>query len=310
MTRLTPESTGNQARERNDESMHAAIDFGISNTDVVAQMDGEIHHWMEPFSGQPDVEMVRTLLAAGGVELADVTHLAVTGGHHRRLPSRIDACQIVGVNEVEAIGRGGVIMADLPDSTQPLLVVSGGSGVAMIAARGNSFTHVTGSGVGGGTLLGLSRLLLGTVDPVEINVLAAQGNPNKIDLALRDVVSGPIGNLPADATAVNFGRLAWGADDTTHAGFTAPPFVNPDLAEADLAAAIVTLIGQVIGTIAVNAARAQAIEQVVMIGHLTDMSMIRTELTHVGRFFGLPIATPLHTGRATALGALYSLPSA
>ncbi|MCC6166844.1 MAG: hypothetical protein IT329_06405 [Caldilineaceae bacterium] len=88
--------------------------------------------------------------------------------------------------------------------------MSAGSGTAMVAADGASFRHVTGTGVGGGTLLGLGRLLLETTRPQEIDRLAAQGDAAAVDLGLQDVVTGPIGSLPSDATAVNFGRVAVG----------------------------------------------------------------------------------------------------
>jgi type II pantothenate kinase len=270
--------------------MQAAIDFGISNTDVLVRTaDGELHHWMQPHDGRPQAATIKGLLQAGNFEVSDMTQLAVTGGQHRLLPEQIDQCRLQRINEVESIGRGGLALAS---GDEPILVVSGGSGVAMVAAQGERFTHVTGTGVGGGTLLGLARILLDTVDPVEINVLAAQGNANAVDLALSDVVSGPIGDLPADATAVNFGRIARQA---------------PSARKRDMAAALVTLVSQVIGTIAINAARSQQIERIVVTGHLTDMSTIRDGLARVSAFFGLPIETPSDAGRATALGALLSL---
>src|SRR5262249_9042434 len=157
----------------------------------------------------------------------------------------------------------------------------------------NQFAHVTGTGVGGGTLLGLGRLLLHTTDPQEIDALACSGNPNGADLSLGDVISGPIGQLPADATAVNFGRLAR----------------NPQaVSRADLAAALVTLVGQVIAVTAINAARAQQIEQVVIIGHLTDMPSVRSVLERVGDYYGMGITLPLNAGYATAIGALLYTP--
>lgn len=274
--------------------MLAAIDFGISNTDVVVQSDdgATTRHWKQAYAGEPDADMVRTLLAQGGVDVDRLRAIAVTGGHHRGLPESIDGCPVVGVNEVDAIARGGQALASLPHATTPVLVVSGGSGVAMIAADGDRFTHITGSGVGGGAMLGLCKLLINSADPVEIDALAQTGNANRVDLSLIDVVSGPIGSLPPDTTAVNFGRVV---------RLDEPPARN------DLAAAVVTLVSQVIGTIAVNAARAQGLEHVVVIGHLTDMVTIRTNIGHVGRFFGLPIQTPSPAGHATALGALRSL---
>ena len=269
----------------------AAIDFGISNTDVVARVGEKLRRWTKPSTGQPDPALVREILADGGIELSSLRRLAVTGGRHRLLPDRIGNCALVRVGEVEAIGRGGQALAELSEENRaaPVLVVSAGSGTAVVEARGDQYSHVTGTGVGGGTLLGLSRLLLHTIDPHEIDALAQRGDPNGADLSLADVVSGPIGQLPPDATAVNFGRLA-----------------RYDLAVSreDLAAALVTLVGQVIGLIAVNAARAQQVERIVVTGHLIDMPSVRDVLGQVSDIYGTHITLPPNPGYGTALGAL------
>jgi type II pantothenate kinase len=271
--------------------MRVAIDFGISNIDAVASIDGELRRWTQPAEGPPNAERVRAVLAAGRVGLRSLQQIAVTGGRHGLLPSQIGGCAIVGVAEIQAIGRGGRAMIDPPEASagEPILVVSAGSGTAVVAARGTQYSHITGSGVGGGTLLGLGRLLLHTVDPGEIDALAQRGDSGGADLRLADVISGPIGQLPADATAVNFGRLA-----------------RQDLAVSreDLAAALVTLVGQVIAVTAINAARAQQIDQIVVIGHLTDMLSVRHVIARVGDYYGVPIALPPDAGYGTALGAL------
>ncbi|MBK9713498.1 MAG: Fumble domain-containing protein [Kouleothrix sp.] len=273
--------------------MDAAIDFGISNIDAVAYVGGALRRWTQPTDGTPAPELVRAVLAADGVDLSALRRLAVTGGRHHVLPARIGGCEVVGVGEVQAIGRGGQALIELTGAdAAPMLVVSAGSGTAIVAARGAQYAHITGSGVGGGTLLGLARLLLGTVDPQEIDALALRGNPNGADLSLADVVGGPIGRLPADATAVNFGRLA-----------------REDLAASreDLAAALVTLVGQVIAVTAINAARAQQLDRVVVIGHLTDMPSVRNVLEQVGDYYGMRLTLPPDAGYGTALGALHSV---
>lgn len=272
----------------------AAIDFGISNTDIVALVNGALQRWTEPYTGHPDPDQVRAILAKGSVDLADLSILAVTGGRHRLLPAKIGNCVVQSVGELEAIGRGGQAIAALTGEAalQPLLVVSAGSGTAMIKAQGQSYTHVTGTAVGGGTLLGLGRLLVGSVDPQEIDELAQAGNSNGVDLSLADVITGPIGTLPAAATAVNFGRLVRSPE---------PPN------RADLAAGIVTLVGQTIALIAVNAARSLPTSQVVITGHLTDMLTIRRMLTAVGALYGQTFHMPANAGYATALGALLTV---
>jgi type II pantothenate kinase len=273
--------------------IYAAIDFGISNTDGIAFLDGDWRRWTLPSEGQPDPDLVRSILAVGGIDLASLRRLAVTGGQHKLLPERIDGCSLVAVNEVTAIGRGGQALAGLSsEDDAPLLVVSAGSGTAVVAAQGDEYAHVTGTAVGGGTLLGLSRLLLHTVDHDEIDALARQGNPNNADLSLGDVVTGPIGNLPADATAANFGRLA-----------------REDIAVSreDLAAALVTMVGQTIALVAINAARSQATDSIVMVGHLIDMVSMRGVVERVGDLYGVSIVLPTDSGYGTALGALLAI---
>src|SRR6266508_2462346 len=232
--------------------MRSAIDFGISNIDAVALVDGKLRYWTRPALGAPTPELVRDVLAQGGVSLADMRQLAVTGGRHQDLPDRLGGCEVVGVGEVPAIGRGGQELNRLigGDALVPTLVVSAGSGTAVISARGDQYAHVTGT-----------------------------------------VVGGPIGRLPASATAVNFGRLAR---------------QDVPVGRADLAAALVTLVGQVIAVTAINAARAQQLERVVVIGHLTDMPTVRNVLELVGDYYGMRLTLPANAGYGTALGALYS----
>src|SRR3954465_15097479 len=63
--------------------IQAAIDFGISNTDAIAYVTGEWRRWTRPYTGQPDADLVRAILADGGVDLTALDQLAVTGGRHR-----------------------------------------------------------------------------------------------------------------------------------------------------------------------------------------------------------------------------------
>jgi type II pantothenate kinase len=271
--------------------VHAAIDFGITNTDAVSSIGGALHYWTRPSGGVPDHAFVRSVLDAGAVDLSELSRIAVTGGRHKALPSHLGACEVVGVNEMTAVGRGGqaLTMTAADDPSVAMLVVSAGSGTAVVSARGSTYAHVTGTGVGGGTLLGLGRLLLQTTDVQRIDALAMRGDPNGADLALRDVVSGPIGSLPVDATAVNFGRLAR---------------LDTHVTAEDLAAALMTLVGQVIAITAINAARAERIERVAMIGHMADLPSFRRVIAQVGEYYGMEVLLPEHAGFGTALGAL------
>jgi type II pantothenate kinase len=278
--------------------LHAAIDFGLTNIDAVLRdPDGRLQTFILPSNYQPVTAQLEAVLGLYGHPLTDFEWIAVTGGQFRQLPPTFGGVRLLPVNEVPAIGRGGLYLAGLDEQPKKgkakkdggALVVSAGSGTAMVAARGCQAHHVTGSAVGGGTLQGLGRLLLGTADARVIDQLALQGNANAVDLTLAEAIGSTVGHLPADANAVNFGRLARQA---------------ADLSPEDLAAAIVRLVGQVIAVIAINAARAEKLETVVVIGHLADLPSFRQVMDTTAGYYQASITVPDQPGFGTAIGAL------
>lgn len=262
-----------------------AVDFGVSNTDVVLHDGAGTRHWIIPSEGQPDADRLRAALATGGIAPKDVAWIAVTGGNRSAIPSELDGRVVHRVEEVIAIGRGGLALAELDRA----VVTSAGSGTAVVVAGPEGAHHITGTGVGGGTLVGLSRMLVGTVDPREIDALARAGKDSTHNLMIGEVLGQAIGSLPPETTAVNFGRVARQPVDASR---------------EDTAAALVNLVGQVIAIVAINAARAQQLEHAVIVGHLTDLPSIRRTFGLVAKFYGANLVIPEDGGQATALGAL------
>lgn len=263
----------------------AAVDFGASNTDVVIHDGVTMRHWRLPSEGQPSDARIRHALSIGGMVPGDVAWIAVTGGNRSELSPLLDGRAVHHVPEVQAIGRGGLALAGLERAA----VASAGSGTAVVAAGPGTARHVSGTGVGGGTLVGLSRLLVGTVDPREIDALAQRGKDTTHNLTIGEILGQAIGSLPPETTAVNFGRVAR----------------HPvEASREDTAAALVNMVGQVIAVIAINAARAQQLEDTVIVGHLTDLPSIRRTFELVGQYYGATIRIPADGGAATALGAL------
>ena len=272
--------------------MQVAIDFGLTNIDVVAMNDdGSMQYATVPSRHLVNPLEVARALAALDSHPADFGRIAVTGGQHRQLPDHIDGVPIVKVGELDAVGHGGLTLAQrsMPELREAL-IVSAGSGTAMIATRSGTARHVTGSAVGGGTLLGLCRLLIGTGDPRAIDAFALAGDSNKVDLTLIEATGGAIGKLPSDANAVNFGRI--------------PSLESLELTPEDLAAGVANLVGQVIAVIAINAAGAERLRQIVVVGHTVDLSCMRRVLTTVAGYYGAAIMVPELPGFATAMGAL------
>ncbi len=267
--------------------MILGLDFGLTNLDAVLVEDGQIvQGWRQDTRGAASLEILEQIIIEHNIDLKSLTCIGTTGGRHKELSSSFQNIPIFKIGEAQAVGHGGLQMSKLEQA----LVVSAGTGTSMIAARGSGFGHVTGSAVGGGTLLGLAKLLLGTSNPLEIAALAANGNPAGVDSTLSDVLGGGIGNLPSDATAVNLGRLV---------------SLEQPASREDMAAGLVTLVAQVIAVIALNAANAQNLERIVIVGHLVDLEPIRAAISRVWGFYGvqMPAIMPEARGFATAFGA-------
>lgn len=272
--------------------MIVGLDFGITNLDGATLQDQHFQRGWRVDCPGVSIESLEAALIAGGVALETVTAIGTTGGKHRELPASWNGVPLVKVAEADAVGRGGLGLANLEATValESALVVSAGTGTAMYAVRGDACQHVTGSAVGGGTLLGLAKFLIGTADPLEIGALAARGDPSQVDGTLLDVIGGGIGHLPPDATAVNLGRLAK---------------LNTLPSREDMAAGLVTLVAQVIAVIALNAAKASQLERIVFVGHLMDLQPIQDAVRRVWGFYGVlqPPIVPAQRGFATALGA-------
>jgi type II pantothenate kinase len=179
------------------------------------------------------------------------------------------------------VGIGGIFLAGIPDA----VVVSMGTGTSLVEARGQNVRHIIGSGVGGGTLLGLADRLLNVTDFETINQFSQKGNLEKIDLTVGDLTQKEISGLTPTTTASNFGKLI---------GLSEPE---------DVAAGIVNLVFQSVGTAAVLAARLCQLETIVVTGNLTCMSLGRQILDTFNQLYGVTFVIPDRAVFATALGA-------
>jgi hypothetical protein len=63
-------------------------------------------------------------------------------------------------------------------------------------------------------------------------------------------------------------------------------------------------VAQVIAVIAINAADAEGLEEIVMIGHLMDLESVQREVRLVGKFYDRDFTIPANPGFGTAIGAL------
>ena len=267
--------------------MNISADFGITVTDTLKRIDNKLIHNMELSTQDLNHQRVRDLFP--DLDFAsNQGFLAVTGGRHLELGDQIDSTPIIHINEIEAIGEGSMKLSGL-SKEDSVIIVSAGSGTACIHSQNGIFTHCSGTGVGGGTVLGLSKLLLNTVDPIEIASLAEKGNESQVDLILEDVVSGPIGQLPPTTTAVNFGKVSKIEDGSS---------------KEDIAAGIINLVGQTAARIATSVAMMFNANQIVVVGRAPSFNGLKKSLEDAAAITGFTPHFPDNGEYASALGAL------
>lgn len=268
------------------------VDFGLSVTDVVKASGGEVMaHAARHRPGPATQDLLRRVLGdleEGTLSGGDTrtAPIGVTGGRSRELPARLGERRVLHVSETDAVARGGLALA----GASKALVVSCGTGTAMVAADAGAqeFRHASGTAVGGGTLEGLSKHLLGMRDASTVAWLALQGDAAGVDTTLGEVLGGGVGHLPPAATAVNLGRLA--------------ELSSPE--PADLAAGLVTLVGQTIALVALNAAKVAGMQQTVFVGRLAEFEAVTRVIRSVFDLYGVPHPLfPDGAGMATAFGA-------
>ena len=139
------------------------------------------------------------------------THIVATGGGAAKFEPRIGATPIQRVSEFEAWAQGATLLAQAQGLSlpKPYLLVSAGTGTSILLIENGESRRVGGSALGGGSLLGLGRLLLAVESFDEITSLAAQGDRRKVDLLVGDIYQGASElPLPADLNAASFAKLA------------------------------------------------------------------------------------------------------
>ena len=189
------------------------------------------------------------------------------------------------MSEFKCVGLGGLYLSGLEEA----VVVSMGTGTALIHARRNGNTTETsylgGTGVGGGTLLGLSKKMIG-VDTIEhIEALSQDGNLDNIDLKIKDISKDANFGIGGDITASNFGKLS-------------------DIASKnDIALGIANMVAETIAMLAVFAARNFNVKTVVLTGNLTALKSITNVFEGLEESFGIKFVIPELAQFATVIGA-------
>ncbi|MGI6203343.1 MAG: type II pantothenate kinase [Eubacteriales bacterium] len=263
------------------------IDVGGSTTKIVGVDDNR--NLIEPMFVRA-TDPITSLYGAFGkflsqnkLTLSDIRRVIVTGVGSSFITESIYELECVHVSEFECIGLGGLFLSGL----ERAVVVSMGTGTALVyVASDGSMTYLGGTGVGGGTLIGLSKKLLSTDNIDNIVGLAANGNLSNVDLRLADITNKDLlPGLPPELTVANFGK------------------VNDLASRFDLALGLINMVFETVGMIAIFAARHCDTKDIVLLGNLTQIPQGRDTINTLNNIFKVNFMVPDRSQFGTVIGA-------
>lgn len=120
----------------------------------------------------------------------------------------------------------------------------------------------------------------------EVRELCKKGDLSKIDLRISDVSEVEIPTLPKDITAANFGKFEEGAT------------------RADILLGIVNTVFETIAMLAVFATRNDDIKDVVLIGNIVSLPVVKDIIEKIENLYNITFIIPENPEYAVALGAI------
>ena len=225
-------------------------------------------------------------LDVNGYSLSDISKVMVTGAGSSYMSRPIYDLPCEKIAEFNSIGLGGLYLSGLDKA----LVTSCGTGTALVyTERGKEPKYLGGTGVGGGTLVGLSKKMLGMDNVNHISELARDGDISNIDLKIKDITKSDIVPGFGDImTASNFGSVS-------------------DLAtKADLALGIINMVFETIGMMSIFAARNFGIRDIVLTGNLSGVEQAPQVFGTLNKMFDMNFIIPENSAFGTVIGAALS----
>ncbi len=263
------------------------IDVGISTTKIVGIRDGQVISplWIKA------TDPVTSLYGAFGkflhdnfINLQDVERVMLTGVGAAYINSPIYGLPTEKTEEFVADGLG----AQFESKLDRMIVVSMGTGTSLVSYENGDIKHIGGIGIGGGTLNGLSRLLLKTDDIKQISQMALGGVTAHINLLIKDISAQPLPGLPMNATASLFANAQGNAS------------------REDIAKGIICMVLQAIGSSAILSSLNSGIRDFVLIGNLSRLPQCAELYPKLEEIYNVRFIIPRNSEFCTAIGAALS----
>ena len=271
-------------------SVVIGIDVGGSTTKIVGvRCDNDGKRLIEPQFVRANDPLTATYGAFGkftdenGLSIKDIDRVMMTGVGASYVKRNLYGLECQRVPEFNCIGKGGIYLSGLDKA----LVVSMGTGTALVSADAlGKNEYLGGTGVGGGTLMGLSKLLV-NAESIDHRVEYAEGGDlSNIDLRIKDLTAkDSMAQLSGDLTAANFGNVS---DVAT---------------KSDIAVGILNLVYETVGMVSIFASRHAGVRDIVLTGNLTKLDYCRKKFNEFnGMGYGVKFHIPEYSQFSTVIG--------
>ena len=261
------------------------IDVGISTTKIVGiDEKGMVINPIRIKATDP----ITSLYGAFGkylhdnkIKLDEIEHVMLTGVGAAYIDEHIYGLPTSKSEEFIADGLG----AKYESKLDRMIVVSMGTGTSLVKCDGENIKHIGGIGIGGGTLAGLSRIMLKTDDIKQITNLAKDGDVSKINLLIKDISAKPLPGLPMSAVASLFSNAKTNAS------------------REDIAKGLIWMVLQCIGSATILSSLESGIKDFVLIGNLSLLPLCREVYPAMEKVYGVRFHVPKYSEFCTAIGA-------
>jgi type II pantothenate kinase len=267
--------------------MVVGIDIGSTTTKSVAIYPDRTFKTLTTRAFDPITSATGALgkmLMLNNLEIGSVKNIVLTGVGASSIEGDLFGIPTSKIEEIEALGLGGMYLSGKTD----VVIANLGTGTALVEAHEGRINHVGGTGVGGGTILGLAKAMLKISDLDILLGMALKGRIGQVDLLIGDITDSDMGILKKEMTASNFGKLMDSATDD------------------DIALGIFTMVYQVIGTVSALAARSRNINTIVVTGTASNAKLGKRILDAIAEMYDTSFIYPDHAAYATAIGAALS----
>lgn len=267
--------------------MIIGIDVGISTTKIVGIKDEKV---ISPVSVKAN-DPITSLYGAFGkylydnkIELRNVRQVMLTGVGSAYINTPIYGLPTQKADEFLSDGLGARYVSGI----NYFITVSMGTGTSLVLCKGEDIRHIGGIGIGGGTLQGLSRLLLQTTEIKQVLALAEKGDISQINVQIGDITTRPLSGLPMDATASLFAKA------------------SADARREDVALGLIHMVLQSIGSASVLSALNSDVKDFVLIGQISLLPQCKEVFPRLEKLYGVRFHIPKYSEFCTAIGAALS----